>query len=805
MLLPLISMQLKNNKKSISFEEFKDEIINDYRLAYTSRECSIIGRREVLTGKASFGIFGDGKELPQIAMAKFFRKGDFRSGYYRDQTFMFSLNEVTPTQFFAGLYAHTDLDYDPMSAGRQMGSSFSTHSLDEKYEWKDLTKQFNSSADLSPTGSQMPRLLGLAQASKIYKNVKISNSENFSDNGNEIAWGTIGDASTSEGHFFESINAAGVMEIPMIISIWDDNYGISVSSQYQTTKGDISEVLKGFQKDKNTNGFEIFKVKGWDYVELMKTYQKAEEICRKNHTPVIIHVNELTQPLGHSTSGSHERYKSKERLKWEKEYDCILKMREWILENKLITKTELEKIESDSKDKVRKARSNAKSNSLEETIGNIKSFNKFFDENIDFKNQNISSILNSLNEIKEPSKKDLFSSVNKIYREMLINKRQKSSLINDWLIKLKEKIQYDYSSHLYSESKYSPENIQTVNPTYDNNQELVDGRIILRDNFDKILEKNHNVVIFGEDAGLIGGVNQALEGLQEKYGEYRVFDTGIREATIIGQGIGLALRGLRPIAEIQYLDYLLYAIQIMSDDLATLHYRTRGKQKAPLIIRTRGHRLEGIWHAGSPMGGMINLLRGIYLLVPRNMTIAAGFYNTLLSSDQPAVVVECLNGYRTKEKKPNNMGDFKIPIGKIDTVKEGKDITVVSYGSTLKLVEDASKELEKLNIDCEIIDCQSLIPFDLDHEIKLSVEKTNRLLIVDEDFSSGASAYILDKLINDQNIYDLLDSKPSTLSAKDHRTAYGTDGDYFSKPSIDDIFNKIFSIMNESNPEKFPY
>ena len=805
MLLSLISMQLKNNKKSISFEEFKDEILNDYRLAYTSRECSIIGRREVLTGKASFGIFGDGKELPQIAMAKFFKKGDFRSGYYRDQTFMFSLNEVTPTQFFAGLYAHTDLDYDPMSAGRQMGSSFSTHSLDEKYEWKDLTKQFNSSADLSPTGSQMPRLLGLAQASKIYKNVKISNSEKFSDNGNEIAWGTIGDASTSEGHFFESINAAGVMEIPMIISIWDDNYGISVSSQYQTTKGDISEVLKGFQKDKNTNGFEIFKVKGWDYVELMKTYQKAEEICRKNHTPVIIHVNELTQPLGHSTSGSHERYKSKERLKWEKEYDCILKMREWILENKLITKTELEKIESDSKDEVRKARSNAKSNSLKETIGNIKSFNKFFDESIDFKNQNLSSILNSLNETKEPSKKDLFSSVNKIYREMLLNRRQKSSLINDWLIKLKEKIQYDYSSHLYSESKYSPKNIQAVNPTYDNNQELVDGRIILRDNFDKILEKNHSVVIFGEDAGLIGGVNQALEGLQEKYGEYRVFDTGIREATIIGQGIGLALRGLRPIAEIQYLDYLLYAIQIMSDDLATLHYRTRGKQKAPLIIRTRGHRLEGIWHAGSPMGGMINLLRGIYLLVPRNMTIAAGFYNTLLSSDQPAVVVECLNGYRTKEKKPNNMGDFKIPIGKIDTVKEGMDITVVSYGSTLKLVENASKELEKLNIDCEIIDCQSLIPFDLDHEIKLSVEKTNRLLIVDEDFSAGASAYILDKLINDQNIYDLLDSKPSTLSAKDHRTAYGTDGDYFSKPSIDDIFNKIYSIMNESNPGKFSY
>ena len=797
-------MKLNNNKKSISFEEFKDEILNDYRLAYTSRECSIIGRREVLTGKASFGIFGDGKELPQIAMAKFFRKGDFRSGYYRDQTFMFSLNEVTPTQFFAGLYAHTDLDHDPMSAGRQMGSSFSTHSLDEKYEWKDLTKQYNSSADLSPTGSQMPRLIGLAQASKIYKNVKISNSDKFSKNGNEIAWGTIGDASTSEGLFFESINAAGVMQIPMIISIWDDNYGISVSSEYQTTKGDISEVLKGFQKDKNSNGFEMFKVKGWDYVELMKTYQKAEEICRKNHIPVIIHVNELTQPLGHSTSGSHERYKSKDRLKWEKEYDCILKMREWILENKLINENELEKIEIESKDEVRKARSNAKSNSLKEIIGNIKNFNELLEKNIDFKNQNISSILNSLNEIKEPSKKDLFSSVNKIIRELQIIKNSSSNILADWLYKLKEKTQYDYSSHLYSESTYNPKNIKTVSPVYDINEDYVDGRIILRDNFDKILEKYENVIIFGEDAGKIGGVNQGLEGLQEKYGEYRVFDTGIREATIIGQGIGLALRGLKPIAEIQYLDYLLYAIQIMSDDLATLHYRTRGKQKAPLIVRTRGHRLEGMWHAGSPMGGMINLLRGIYLLVPRNMTIAAGFYNTLLCGDQPAIVVECLNGYRNKENKPRNIGSFKLPVGKIDKIREGTDITVVSYGATLKLVLEAAEELEKLKIDCEIIDCQSLIPFDISHEIKLSVNKTNRLIIIDEDFSGGASAYILDRLISDQDIYNSLDSKPNTLSAKDHRTAYGTDGDYFSKPSVDDIFNKIYMIMNEVNPIKYP-
>ena len=803
--LSKIFMQLKNNKNSISFQEFKDEILDDYRTAFVSRECSIIGRREVLTGKASFGIFGDGKELPQIAMAKFFKKGDFRSGYYRDQTFMFSLGEVSPIQFFAGLYAHTDIKHDPMSAGRQMGSSFSTHSLDDNYDWKDLTKQYNSSADLSPTGSQMPRLVGLAQASKVYKNITISNSEKFSNNGNEIAWGTIGDASTSEGLFFESINAAGVMQIPMIISIWDDNYGISVSSDFQTTKGDISEALKGFKKDKNSNGFEILKVKGWDYVELMKTYEKAERICRNKHIPVIIHVRELTQPLGHSTSGSHERYKSKERLDWEKDFDCLKKMREWILQNKLVTKDELDKIEKESKEEVRLAKRSAKSNSLEKNISNIKDLNNFLNENFSMDNPIINGLLADLNTIQEPSKKDLFTHSNKIFREMLLKKNPKCSLFKSWISDLREKIQDDYSSHLYSQSIYNPENIKSVKPTYNSNEELVDGRIILRDNFDKILERFDNVLIFGEDAGKIGGVNQALEGLQEKFGEQRVFDTGIREATIIGQGIGLALRGLRPIAEIQYLDYLLYAIQIMSDDLATLHYRTRGKQKAPLIVRTRGHRLEGIWHAGSPMGGMINLLRGIYLLVPRNMTIAAGFYNTLLESDQPAIVVECLNGYRTKEKKPSNIGDFKIAIGMIDLIKEGSDITIVSYGATLKLVEEASRELKKLNIDCEIIDCQSLIPFDINHEIKTSVEKTNRLLIVDEDFSAGASAFILDKLINDQNIYSLLDSKPSTLSAKDHRTAYGTDGDYFSKPSTDDIFNKIYSMMNEADPKKFPY
>lgn len=797
-------MHSKNKKKSISFDQFKEEILNDYRVAFTSRECSIIGRREVLTGKASFGIFGDGKELPQIAMAKFFKKGDFRSGYYRDQTFMFSLDEVTPQQFFAGLYAHTDLKHDPMSAGRQMGSSFSTHSLDENYDWKDLTKQFNSSADLSPTGSQMPRLLGLAQASKIYKKLKVTGSEKFTDNGNEIAWGTIGDASTSEGHFFESINAAGVMQIPMIVSVWDDNYGISVPSEYQTTKGDISEVLKGFKKEKNSNGFEIFKVKGWDYVELMKTYEKAEQICRTEHVPVIVHVNELTQPLGHSTSGSHERYKSEERLKWEKDYDCIKKMRQWILDNNIISSKDLDKIEDDAKKFVLESKLSAKRESLKETTNNINKLNSLFVNDIKSNNSGIQKILNDLNSIKEPNKRDLFTSTNAILRELMLEKNPKVNILRDWLSKLRVKTQYDYSSHLYSESAYNPSKIPLIKAKYDNNADSVDGRIILRENFKKILEKNDNVIIFGEDAGKIGGVNQGLEGLQEIFGETRVFDTGIREATIIGQGIGLALRGLRPIAEIQYLDYLLYSIQLLSDDLATLHYRTRGKQNAPLIVRTRGHRLEGIWHAGSPMGGMINLLRGIFLLVPRNMTIAAGFYNALLKGDQPAIVVECLNGYRTKEQMPTNIGDYTVQIGKVDKIKSGEDITVISYGSTLKIVEKASEELQKFNISCEIIDCQSLIPFDIEKEITESIKKTNRVLIIDEDFSGGASAYILDNLINNQNIYDYLDSKPHTMSAKDHRTAYGTDGDYFSKPSVDDVFERIYSIMNELNPGKFP-
>ena len=798
------SSTLKNI--SLSFDDFKKEIINDYRIAITSRECSVLGRREVLNGKASFGIFGDGKEVPQIAMAKSFRDGDFRSGYYRDQTFMMAIGELTPLQYFSALYAHTDLKYDPMSAGRQMNSSFATHSLDEKYNWKDLTNQKNSSADLSPTGSQMPRLLGLGLASKIYRENKSIDSNNFSNQGNEVAWGTIGDSATSEGLFFETVNAVGVLQVPVIISVWDDNYGISVSSKYQTTKEDISKVLSGFQRDDQDKGYEIIKVKGWDYPNLITTYQRAEEISRTNHVPVLVHVKELTQPLGHSTSGSHERYKSKKRLEWEKEFDCNSKMREWIITNQISDEKELKSIEESVKKEVREAVRKAKKLSISETKKNIELFTskikELFGNNL--VESNIAEILNNLNSIQEPLKREFFSNSRKILRKLNQLQYVNAKSINDWLQEIKSKTQIDYSSHLYSESDLNPIKISEIKPNYNEESVNEDGRIILRENFDAILKKNNNVLIFGQDSGKIGGVNQGLEGLQKKYGEIRVFDTGIREATIIGQGIGLALRGLRPIAEIQYLDYLLYAIQIMSDDLASLHYRTRGKQKAPLIIRTRGHRLEGIWHSGSPMGGILNLIRGIFLLVPRNMTKAAGFYNILLEGDQPALVIECLNKYRSKEKLPNNLGDFKTPIGKIDCIRSGNDITIVSYGSTLELVQNASEELQNFNIDCEIIDCQSLIPFDLDHDISKSIEKTNRLLIVDEDFSGGGSAYILNELISNQNIYNHLDSPPKLLTAKNHRPAYGPDGDYFSKPSTDDIIDIVYDIMHELNPKKFP-
>ena len=791
---------------NISFNDFKQEIINDYIIAVTSRECSLLGRREVLTGKAKFGIFGDGKEVPQLAWAKAFKNGDFRSGYYRDQTFMMAIGELSIEQFFAGLYGHTEIDADPMTAGRQMGGHFGTHSLDDDYNWKDLTKQKNSSADVSPTASQMPRLLGLAQASKIYRNIKEIDTTNFSSNGNEVSWGTIGNASTSEGLFFETVNAAGVLQVPMIISVWDDEYGISVHAKYQTTKENISEILKGFQRDENSNGYEIFKVKGWDYPSLIDAYQRASQISRNKHIPVLIHVSELTQPQGHSSSGSHERYKDKDRLDLEKELDCIVKMRQWMIANDFATEEELTILDKKLKIEVREGRKKAWNNfiapmhkdrsELISLLQNVaeKTSNKAF----------IVKLLNDLNTREEPTRKDVLTGARKALRYLTFDASTEKEQLQEWINSYLKINQPKYSSHLYSESKHNALSIKEVVPTYDDNAKNVDGRIIIRDNFDSLLSNHPKALIFGEDAGAIGDVNQGLEGLQDKFGELRVADSGIREATILGQGIGMAMRGLRPIAEIQYLDYLMYALQIISDDLATLHYRSKGKQKAPMIIRTRGHRLEGIWHSGSQLGGIINLVRGILVLVPRNMVKAAGFYNTIMESDQPALIVECLNGYRLKEKVPNNIGEFKTPVGVVETVKEGSDITLVSYGSTLRIVEQTAKELLEVGIDAEVIDVQSLLPFDLNHDIAKSIEKTNRLMIIDEDVPGGASAYILNEVLNIQNAYQYLDSQPKTLTAKPHRPAYGTDGDYFSKPSNEDIFEAVYNMMHEANPKDYP-
>lgn len=798
-------MIVDSSKQALTFEDFKTEVLNDYKIAITSRECSLLGRREVLTGKAKFGIFGDGKEVPQLALAKAFKNGDFRSGYYRDQTFMMAIGELSIQQFFAGLYGHTDINADPMSAGRQMGGHFATHSLDENGNWNDLTQQKNSSADISPTAGQMPRLLGLAQASKIYRNVAVLSKKNkFSENGNEIAWGTIGNASTSEGLFFETINAAGVLQVPMVMSVWDDEYGISVHAKHQTTKENISEILKGFQRDEDNKGYEIMTVLGWDYAALVGTYQKAAQIAREEHVPVLIHVKELTQPQGHSTSGSHERYKNTERLTWETEFDCLAQMRLWMIANTIATSEELDEMDNLAKKEVLEGKKAAwtafvdpvkkEQNelvSLLETIANS-SINRVF----------IQKYAQDLIEIKEPIRKDILISARKILRLIIGEKDQ--PLLANWITNYQNKIQPKFSSHLFSESNDSVFSVKEVLPTYDNVAEDVDARLVLRDNFDAIFAKYPETLIFGEDAGTIGDVNQGLEGMQEKYGDLRVADVGIREATILGQGIGMAMRGLRPIAEIQYLDYLLYAIQIMSDDLATLQYRTKGRQKAPLIIRTRGHRLEGVWHSGSPMGMIINAVRGIHVLVPRNMTKAAGFYNTLLETDEPALVVECLNGYRLKEKMPINLGEFKTPIGITETIRKGSDITIVSYGSTLRLVEQAAKELQEVGIECEIIDIQSLLPFDIKHDIKKSLVNTNRLLVVDEDVPGGSSAFILQQVLDVQNGYDYLDSKPQTLASKAHRPAYGTDGDYFSKPSAEDIYEKVYAMMNEVNPTEYP-
>ncbi len=799
--------------QQISFQDFKNQILGDYKLGRISREMSYLGRREVLTGKAKFGIFGDGKELPLLAMAKVFKNGDFRSGYYRDQTFSLAVDALSVESFFAQLYADTSVEREPASAGRQMNGHFATRSLNEDGSWKDLMSQKNISSDISPTAGQMPRLLGLAQASKVYKSVQFEGSEKFSNNGNEIAFGTIGDASTAEGHFWETLNAACALQVPMVVSIWDDGYGISVPTKNQRAKADIAEMLSGFQRKEGENqGCEIIQVKAWDYAALLDAYAKAEQFARVESVPVVVHVIEVTQPQGHSTSGSHERYKNEERLAWEAQFDGLVKFREWILnysieidgkEEVIATVEELDSIDDEAKKTVKAGQKNAWDH-YQKTITDLINSVLPLVENLKGQNAEIENYINHFNKLVSKAKKDVFHLARKA---ILATRGTNSAERNQLMQKYNEIFEVEkdnYSSHLYSQSQWKAENVQEVKPIFSENSEEVDGRVVVRNNFDKIFEKYPETLVFGEDAGNIGDVNQGLEGMQEKYGEVRVADTGIREATILGQGIGMAMRGLRPIAEIQYLDYILYCLQGMSDDLATVHYRTKGGQKAPVIIRTRGHRLEGIWHSGSPMAGILNLSKGILVLVPRNLTIAAGFYNTMLQADEPAVIVECLNGYRLKEKQPDNLGEFTIPVGKIDVTKEGKDVTLVTYGSTWRIVMEAANELEKLGISAEVIDVQSLIPFDLTHEIAESVKKTNRLVVIDEDVEGGTSAFILQQILEKQKAFRFLDSDPLTIAANDHRPAYASDGDYFSKPSSDDMVERIYALFNETNPQKYP-
>jgi len=772
-----------------------------------SREASLLGRKEVLTGKAKFGIFGDGKELAQIAMSRFFRKGDFRSGYYRDQTFMMAIDQLSVRQFFAGLYANTDLNYEPFSGGRQMGGHFATATINEDGSWKNLSELYNSSADISPTAGQMPRLLGLAQASKVFKNnTDLHSYTNLSNEGNEVAWGTIGDASTSEGMFWETLNAASVLQVPMLMSVWDDGYGISVEKKHQTTKASISEALKGFAKEEDSNGMVILRTKGWDYAHLVKTYEAASKVCREQHVPVLVHVEEMTQPQGHSTSGSHERYKSKERLEWAQEFDCIAKFKAFIVERGIATEEELNDMQKAIKKEIRQEQKAAwadytapikeEANALEQLLANLaeSSPNKAF----------ITKHKEAVAKFLDPGRKEILSTARKALRLVREEQTPARKALLQWVEEQHTLNAERYSAHLYSEGPNSADKVEEVAPTFEDDSPMVDGRLVLRENFDWWFTNDPRVLTFGEDVGKIGGVNQSMEGMQEKHGELRVSDTGIRECTIMGQGIGMSMRGLRPIAEIQYLDYLLYAIQIMSDDLATVHYRSKGQQKAPLIVRTRGHRLEGIWHSGSPMGMIINALRGMYVCVPRNMTQAAAFYNTLLQSDDPALVIEPLNGYRKKEKQPTNLGEFTLPLGVPEVVQQGTDITIVSYGSTFNLVQEALPQLQELGIHPELIDVRTLLPFDVNHTIVESLKKTNRLLVVDEDVPGGASAFILDKILNEQKGYYHLDAEPITLAAKAHRPAYSSDGDYFSKPSIDDIVETTYGIMTEANPSDYP-
>ena len=785
-------------KGELSFDDFKEVVKKDFRIANESRQASLLGRKEVLTGKAKFGIFGDGKELAQIAMAKVFRDGDFRSGYYRDQTFMFAAGMSNVKEFFAQLYALPDVEAEPSSAGRSMNGHFGTRTLNEDGSWKNLTAIKNSSADISPTAGQMPRLVGLAQASKLYRNNPgLSHLDNFSISGNEVAFGTIGNASTSEGHFFEAINAAGVLQVPMAISVWDDGYGISVHAKYQTTKENISEILKGFQRDEKGEGFEIFRVNGWDYPALCETYEKAIAICREKHIPVMIHVQELTQPQGHSTSGSHERYKSKERLEWEADFDCIKKMREWMIASSIATAEELDAIEQEAKKYVRACQKDvweSFNNPIKQEIAEVSSIL----ENLAASSSYSSEILSLVQQLKgtvDALRKDILVAVRKSLR---LTRNENSDARRELAIWLNyyNTINFDrYNSKLHTDTEYSPMNISEIKPIYSEDAKMMDGREIVQACFDAAFERDPRVVAFGEDVGKIGDVNQGFAGLQEKYGEIRISDTGIREATIVGQGIGLAMRGLRPITEIQYLDYLLYGLQTLSDDLASLSYRTKAGQKAPLIIRTRGHRLEGVWHSGSPIGMILHALRGVHVLVPRNMTQASGFYNTLLKSDEPALVIECLNGYRLKELMPDNIGEFTLPLGIPETIVEGTDITIVTYGSCVRIAQEAVAELSEMGISVELIDVQSLLPFDIHHHILDSLKKTNKILFFDEDVPGGATSYMMQKVLEEQKGYYYLDAAPRTLTAKAHRPAYGTDGDYFSKPSADDVVEMVMEMM----------
>lgn len=793
------------NKKSKVFD--KEQLLAEFRLANESRQASLMGRKEVFMGKAKFGIFGDGKELAQLAMARHFKEGDFRAGYYRDQTFMFAIGQLTIRQYFAQLYAHTNVEQEPASAGRLMNGHFATRTINPDGTWKNLSELKNSSSDISPTAGQMPKLLGLAYASKLYRqNPGLKHLTNFSINGNEVAWGTIGNASTSEGMFFEAVNAAGVLQVPMVVSVWDDGYGISVPSEYHTTKGSISEILKGLQRNDDQKGYEIFVVKGWDFEALDRAYENASRIAREEHVPVLIHVVEVTQPQGHSTSGSHERYKSKERLEWEKEHDCILKFREYLLNTGVATAEELDQIEAEAKELTKKEKEAAWDaftseikEELKQAVGLI--------ENVAASAQRKTELLqlaDALQKTLNPIRKDVVSAVRRAMWMLRNDTESVKAPLKDWFLAMQEKNTDRYNSHLYSESEFKVSNIEPVEAKYEEDAPLVDGREVLLACFDNLLTTDPRFLAFGEDVGKIGDVNQAFAGLQAKHGELRVTDTSIREVTIIGQGIGAALRGLRPMAEIQYLDYIHYALMTLSDDLACLTYRTKGGQKAPLIVRTRGHRLEGVWHAGSPIGMLLHSLRGMLLCVPRNMTQAAGMYNTLMQSDEPALVIECLNGYRLKEKMPSNIGEFRVPLGKPEILREGKDITVVTYGSMCRIVEDAAVELSAMGIDVEIIDVQTLLPFDVDHSILESIKKTNRVLFADEDVPGGASAYMMQQVVEEQKAYYHLDSEPSTLSAQAHRPAYSSDGDYFSKPSVDDVVEKIYNMMHEVNPAQFP-